>query len=801
VYAFKQYLAGLPVEYSHLRLVTLDEEIAGRSRVVYAAGLVAKEPAGGFPAMVVQAEEAVQLVRGQEQYAGLTQWSEPELVVFFGEVTRQPAVRVWKFSGDNGDLANRERYTFYVDAATGEVVYRRNDILHVDVEGNVAGLGSPGTLPDIPANPPLALPIGDNLVRISGGNSAYTDDLGDFLISHGGTSDVTVLTDLNQGRWVDINNYASGGVLSLSQVVTPPGPADFLFNESPSEYFTAQVNAFIGTTKTHNYFKERAPDFNGLDTRLPVNVNLNDTCNAYYDYSSTNFFRAGGGCNNTAYSTVVAHEYGHHIVAVLGLAQGAFGEGYSDTVAMFIYDNGIVGEYFTTGGGYVRYPYDAGVTYPCSGGVHYCGQILGGSWWGIRLNFADTYGDQAGLDIASQLQVDWSLITSGGSGDNSAHPGTAIEVLTVDDNDGDLDNGTPNYFDICDAFGMFNVDCPPLELINFAYPDGLPEIVTPGADYTLRFNAEATAGEPVPGTGELWYSVDGGAFQQATVMEIAPNQYEATLPGADCPSPIEFYVSAEDIGGLRVTDPADAPDDAFLAVAAYDEIVYFADNFQTDQGWQTSGNASTGQWERGVPAGGGDRGDPGADYDGSGSCYLTGNFDGDSDIDGGYVYLDSPAIDLTDADATISYALWYTNNNGADPNNDLFKTYVSNDNGNNWVLVEVVGPDTPIGWNLHAFTVSDHVTPTSQVRVRFEASDLNDGSIVEAAIDAFEVSTFDCDSGCVGDFNGDGVRDQADLGHLLGSYGLDDGGDIDGDGDTDQADLGALLGVYGQPCP
>ncbi|HEB61085.1 MAG TPA: hypothetical protein ENJ06_04595 [Phycisphaeraceae bacterium] len=54
---------------------------------------------------------------------------------------------------------------------------------------------------------------------------------------------------------------------------------------------------------------------------------------------------------------------------------------------------------------------------------------------------------------------------------------------------------------------------------------------------------------------------------------------------------------------------------------------------------------------------------------------------------------------------------------------------------------------------------------------------------------------------CSGDLNGDGVRDQADLGILLASYGIDAGGDIDGDGDTDQADLGALLAVYGVPCP
>ena len=50
---------------------------------------------------------------------------------------------------------------------------------------------------------------------------------------------------------------------------------------------------------------------------------------------------------------------------------------------------------------------------------------------------------------------------------------------------------------------------------------------------------------------------------------------------------------------------------------------------------------------------------------------------------------------------------------------------------------------------------------------------------------------------CVGDINGDGVTDQADLGVLLMSYGVDEGGDLDGDGDTDQSDLGILLADWG----
>jgi len=50
---------------------------------------------------------------------------------------------------------------------------------------------------------------------------------------------------------------------------------------------------------------------------------------------------------------------------------------------------------------------------------------------------------------------------------------------------------------------------------------------------------------------------------------------------------------------------------------------------------------------------------------------------------------------------------------------------------------------------------------------------------------------------CPGDLDGDVDTDQADLGILLASFGIDDGGDLDGDGVTDQADLGILLADWG----
>ncbi|HMN97067.1 MAG TPA: hypothetical protein PKC43_11510 [Phycisphaerales bacterium] len=50
---------------------------------------------------------------------------------------------------------------------------------------------------------------------------------------------------------------------------------------------------------------------------------------------------------------------------------------------------------------------------------------------------------------------------------------------------------------------------------------------------------------------------------------------------------------------------------------------------------------------------------------------------------------------------------------------------------------------------------------------------------------------------CLGDFDGNGLIDGADMGLLLGQWGQPGFTDLDGDGTTDGADLGILLGSWG----
>jgi hypothetical protein len=673
-------------------------------------------------------------------------FTEPELVIWAGTGDESvDPVLAFTFVGDNigspGAL-EPEKYLFVADARTGEILYQEDQIYFVDVTGSVGGMATEGKAADFcEAEVVTGLPW----ARVNIGSTvAFADGNGAYTIPNSGGSPVTVESRL-WGSWFRVWNQAGAEEL-LTRTVTPPGPADFLHNSANSDEFVrAQVNGYLQANAVRDFTLTYNPAYPGLQQNdFPVYVNESGGyCpgNAWYDGASITFCRSGSGYPNTAWSTVIHHEYGHHLVALAGSGQGMYGEGMGDVMGLLITDDPGTGWGFY---GNCNQPLRTGdntMQYPCSGEIHFCGQLISGCVWSTRNELLAT-NPGSYMDILANLAVNSILLHTG----DIIDPSITVDYLTLDDDDGNILNGTPHYAEIAAGFGAHNMDAPELALLSFDFPAGLPEIVLPEGGSTLRVEVTGVSADPQPGTGRI-FTNDGSGWTSVAMTEITPNVYDAVFPAAVCGTPIAYYFTAETTDMQTQVWPAGAPAESYVTVAAVASRIEFADDFEADLGWTVENDPflTTGAWERGIPVGGGTRGDPPTDFDASGRCYLTDNRSGDSDIDGGITWLITPTLDLSGAaNAKVSYALWYSNDYGADPNNDLFHVYVSDDDGGSWVLAQTFGPVSLSGWNEFELMVGDFVSLTNQVKVRFEASDLNSGSVVEAAVDQFQVTVFEC---------------------------------------------------------
>jgi hypothetical protein len=699
---------------------------------------------------------------------GLTNFTEPELVIWAGmEDEIEDPVVAYSFIGDNGrpaDGSEPEKYLFVTNAETGAILYQENLIIFEDVTGRVQGKATQGRAADYceeelrEAMPWARVNIGTTV--------AYANSDGYYLIPNAGTSDVIVESRL-RGQWFSVTNQAGPNSV-LYDTVTPPGPANFMHNDlNLEEFVRAEVNGYFQANIVRDYTLTYNPTYPGLQqNEFPVYVNDNTGyCpgNAWYDGYSITFCRAGGGYPNTAWSSVIHHEYGHHLVEMAGSGQGAYGEGMGDVMGLLILDEPGTGwGFYGTCDTPLRNA-DNTMQYPCEGEIHYCGQLLSGCVWSTRNELLVT-NPGTYMEILSNLAVNAMLLHTG----TSIDPSITVDYLTLDDDNGNILDGTPHYAEIAAGFGAHNMDAPPLALLQFTMPGGLPEMISPAGGTTVRVEVSGVTQEPEPGTGVMHLD-DGSGWSEIPMTQIEPNIYDAVFPSVECVTQVSYYFSAQTTGGQTQTWPPSAPEEVYYSVAATDAELEFSDDFNANLGWtvQNDPYLTDGAWERGIPAGGGERGDPPTDYDGSGYCYLTDNVYGNSDVDGGYTWLISPAINASGSvDAQVHYALWYTNNYGNDPNNDLFKVYVSSNNGTNWTLAETIGPVTSEGWKERGFMVGDFVTLTDQIKVRFEASDLYEGSVVEAAVDDFGLTVYACGALC-GDLDDDGEIGLSDVVYML----------------------------------
>jgi hypothetical protein len=292
------------------------------------------------------------------------------------------------------------------------------------------------------------------------------------------------------------------------------------------------------------------------------------------------------------------------------------------------------------------------------------------------------------------------------------------------------------------------------------------------------------------------FVTSAGVTVERPLTPVSGTTWRASFPPTTCTEPVSYRFEVRSTVGNVSSETGGR-----TALSAIGETLVRSDDFETAAGW-TGGaagdTATAGIWVRVDPNG--TAAQPENDHSTVGTlCWVTGNgaaggADGAADVDAGITTLLSPVFDLTGLDEPmVEYWYWYSNNLGGAPNLDSMPIEISNNGGSTWTSVTNVAASTT-AWARHQWRVSDFIAPTSTMRMRFVARDLAAGSLVEAAIDDFRVSSIDCTANTTpGDLDGNGSVNGADLAILLNNWGASGAADIDGNGSTDGADLAILL--------
>jgi thermolysin len=675
---------------------------------------------------------------------------EAELVLFPWEDEIYLAWRMFLYSD-----TPMGRWEYFIDAKTGEIIFKANRIM----DENDIGTGT--NVMGLPRNH-----IDTDFTGSTYEMKDYTRQLNNNPHGHDGL--------MPDGNYIQTN--IAGSTLPGSIATDDDNIWGTTSTQAPA------VDGHVYTGLVYDYmvshFNRNGYDNNGASMLTIVNYSGDGDNNAYWDgsriviWSWATGWRSLAGCPD-----VIAHEWGHAITEytsglVYQKEPGALNESFSDMIGAafeFAHDtldtpDWLMGENGQLSGDGFRDMSDPhakgdpdyyGTSDPywidvvnCSPSPFndYCGVHTNsgvGNKWFYLLSDGGTHHDVTvtGIGVQNAMSIAYQANAFYWTSTTDYHQAALATISAALD----LDSAGTWATEASHAWNAVGVSTPGPS-VTFAYPNGVPETLIP--EQSTAFDVVVSGflgGTPVPSSGLLHYRINGGAYTSIQMTEVSPNNYEATLPPSNCDSIVEFYVSADEVANGTFNDPG--PESPFAAVVATAVTVSFEDNFETDQGWTVSGSVTDGPWERGVPIGGGDRGDPPTDFDGSGACYLTDNQDDNSDVDGGTTTLISPNFDLSAGDGKFHYARWFNNMFGAAPYTDVMEIYISNDDGTNWTLVETVGPtgaEVEGGWYEKSFWASDFVTPTNQMKLRFDASDLGDGSVVEAAVDDVWVKIYEC---------------------------------------------------------
>jgi hypothetical protein len=496
---------------------------------------------------------------------------------------------VWSYGFQ--ETGRNERWKVTVDAHTGELLALEDENHYLDA--NIQGGIYPSTNTEICPNnetcgsmqPNSPMPWANTGLPAP---NDFTDGAGVYNFTSG-----TATTTLN-GRYVRVsdtcgavNASTTTGNISLGGV---NGNHDCTIgNAGGAGNTAASRSSFYELNKLAEQARGWLPSNTWLQAQLPSNVNINSTCNAFWNGTSVNFYRSGGGCRNTGeIGAVFDHEWGHGIDD--NDANGTLSsssEGYADIAAIYRLQTSCVGHgfYWTANDG-------CGMTQDGTGfnvdesqnGTPHCATNCSGvrdSDWTLHAdNTPDTpqnhvcprcgsgsgpCGRQVHCAAAPARQAAWDLVardlrggafnydsntafivankifyqgsgnigtwhacdctagTSNGCGATNGY----MSWLAADDDNGNLNDGTPHMTAIYAAFNRHNIACSTPAPVNSGCAGG--PTTAPSATATPGDGQVSLSWSTTTGASQYWVmKTEGFAgcnFGKAKIATVTGTSY------------------------------------------------------------------------------------------------------------------------------------------------------------------------------------------------------------------------------------------------------------------------------------
>lgn len=330
---------------------------------------------------------------------------------------------------------NSELFQLFYNPETKELLEWESK--HISVSGKVEGLIFQRS------------PLEQNLVKVglpfitvvSENATVNSDNNGNFNVNGNRAS-------LNlRSPFFSVNNIESGNAAISSF-------SNFEFNLQNSSL--SENSTFFHLNVARNWAKEFInPSW--FNTRVAANVNLDNSCNAFWNGRSVNFFSESANCNNTGeIADVIYHEWGHGLDENTGgIADGAYSEGIGDIVSMLITGSPLIAPGFrkNTNRSFIR-NLEPNSSFPSpSTQVHTEGQIIGSTFFDLIQNFQQRLGNVAGVTKVKELFLK-SLFTT------SRYTDSYRALITLDAASTGTQKG-PNFCLITETFrqhGLANQD-------------------------------------------------------------------------------------------------------------------------------------------------------------------------------------------------------------------------------------------------------------------------------------------------------------------------------------------------------